>query len=202
MAIDPVKHAIMLAVSLICGVILAVFYELLGGCTYFGILLSLRFKKRQINKVFKTVSLFFKDLFFCFVIGCMLVLVIYITNDGEFRFMAPAGMAIGFIVGYKTLGHLVRYCVTLVSNILFKALLLILRPFVLFGRKFKEKLIDRLLHRISSCLHVTGDQLSNNSVGKKGKNGKKKKKNIHNTQKSIDGIGVSIGDRDLHWNIH
>jgi len=192
----------MLGVSLMCGVILAVFYELLGGCTYFGILLSLRLKKRQINRFFGAVSLFLKDLFFCFVIGCMLVLVIYITNDGEFRVMAPAGMAIGFIVGYKTLGQFVRYFVTLLSELIFKALLLILRPFVIFGRKVKEKLIDSSVRRIRGCMRISEDQLANNNGGIKRKHGKKKKQNIHHTQKCINGIGVGIGDSNLHWNIH
>ena len=204
MAIDPIRHAIMLGASIICGVLLAVFYELMGGLSYFWTLITLHCKKGTVNKFLKNFLLFFKDLFFCFVIGCVLVLVIYITNDGEFRVMAPIGMALGFIVGRKTLGHLIRYIVTLLLEMLFKALKLILRPVVFLVRKIKIKLIDRVWKHLKKRLHshVFIGRLTNKNIGIKRKNGKDKKQNICHTKKSVDSIGANACGSDRHWNIH
>ena len=204
MAIDPIRHAIMLGSSVICGVLLAVFYELMGGLSYFWTLINLRCKNGTINKFLKNILLFFKDLFFCFVIGCVLVLVIYITNDGEFRVMAPIGMVFGFVVGRKTLGHLIRYIITLLLEILFKALKLILRPIIFWVRKIKMKLIDRGWKRLKNRLHLRVPicRLTNNNVGIKRKNGKNKKQNICHTKKSVDSLSANTCGSNLHWNIH
>lgn len=194
----------MLGASIICGVLLAVFYELMGGLSHFWTLITRHCKEKTVNKFLKNILLFFKDLFFCFIIGCVLVLVIYITNDGEFRVMAPIGMALGFIIGRKTLGHLIRYFITLLFELLYKALKLILRPAMFLVRKVKVKLIDRIWQQLKllRSAHAPRDRFAKNNIGIKRKNGKKKKQNICHTKKSVDNFSSHVCGSDLHWNIH
>lgn len=52
--------------------------------------------------------LFVQDVLFGLLGGLMLVLLLYYTNDGQFRGLAVVGMLSGFFVYYYTLGGLVR----------------------------------------------------------------------------------------------
>ena len=54
------------------------------------------------------VLLFVQDVVFGLLGGLMLVLLLYYTNDGQFRGLAVVGMLSGFFVYYYTLGGLVR----------------------------------------------------------------------------------------------
>jgi hypothetical protein len=51
--------------------------------------------------------IFCEDILFGVICGVVMTLLVYITNDGTFRIMAPAGMLCGFIAYYLTVGRLV-----------------------------------------------------------------------------------------------
>lgn len=51
-------------------------------------------------------GLFLLDLLFGLTCVCVLILLLYYTNDGQFRFFAPIGMGCGFLLWYQTLGRL------------------------------------------------------------------------------------------------
>ncbi len=52
------------------------------------------------------VVLFVSDVLFGLICGCVLILLLYYTNDGQFRFLALLGMGCGFFVWRHTLGLL------------------------------------------------------------------------------------------------
>lgn len=203
MAIDPIKHAMMFAASMVCGLLFVVFYEFMEVFPTFFSLLALHYKNKPINNSIKSIYLFFKDLFFCFIIGCALTLVMYITNDGEFRIMAPLGMFLGVLVGRKTIGRIVRYVMTLLAQILFKVLALILHPAIFLGCKIKKMLIDCVGLRIKCYLNArTATKRLTDNDGIKSNNEKKKRQETYNAQEPIDGIGIGVCSCNLNWNVH
>ena len=202
MAIDPIKHAMMFAASMLCGLILVVFYEFMEVFPTFFSLVSLHYKKK-INNSIKNIFFFFKDLFLCFLIGCTLILVMYINNDGEFRIMAPLGMFLGAFVGQKTLGRIVRYAMKLLAQILFKILALILHPAVFLGCKIKKMLIDCVGRRIKCYLNArtATKQLTYND-GIQSNNEKTKRQEACKPQEPVDGIGIGVCSGNFNWNVH
>ena len=51
--------------------------------------------------------IFVEDALFGVLCGCTMTLLIYFTNDGIFRAMAPLGMLSGFLIYYHTLGRVI-----------------------------------------------------------------------------------------------
>jgi hypothetical protein len=108
MTVDPIALARMFLASLLCGVLLELFWECLGfiGCI-------VRYRKKGSTKPVKDnpvglVIIFIKDILFFTIAGVVVAVLIYWTNDGQFRFLALAGLLIGFLICYKTLGSLLR----------------------------------------------------------------------------------------------
>lgn len=58
----------------------------------------------------RSVVLFSQDVLFGLIGGMTLVLLLYYTNDGQFRGLAVIGMISGFFVYHHTLGRLIRLC--------------------------------------------------------------------------------------------
>lgn len=108
MTVDPIALARMFVASLLCGVLLELFWECLGFIGY-----VVRYRKKGSAKPAKEnplgyVIIFIKDILFFTVAGVIVAVLIYWTNDGQFRFLALAGLLIGFFLCYRTLGSLLR----------------------------------------------------------------------------------------------
>lgn len=61
----------------------------------------------KIHKILMGIWLFFEDILFFTIAGTAVALLMYYTNDGQFRLMALAVAAFGFVTYYLTLGKLV-----------------------------------------------------------------------------------------------
>ena len=68
------------------------------------------------RRVGRHALLFVQDVLFGLIGGLVLVLLLYYTNDGQFRGLAVVGMLSGFFVYYYTLGGLVRLGVDGLTN--------------------------------------------------------------------------------------
>lgn len=64
---------------------------------------SLRHRFLGASRVVQTVLRFFVDVFFCLVLATLLLLILYATNDGAFRFSAPVCLLGGFFACLVTL---------------------------------------------------------------------------------------------------
>ena len=70
--------------------------------------LGLRSEGRsRIRAGVRIAVIFLEDVVFGVVGAAVMILLVYVTNDGVFRVMAPAGMLIGFCLYYVTVGRLV-----------------------------------------------------------------------------------------------
>lgn len=58
-------------------------------------------------RILRHTVIFLEDVLFGLLCGVVMTLLIYFTNDGIFRAMAPMGMLTGFFVYYMTVGRLV-----------------------------------------------------------------------------------------------
>ena len=128
MTVDPIALARMLLASLLCGAILELFWECLGfiGC-------AVRYRKNGSTGPVKDnpvglVIIFIKDILFFTIAGVVVAVLIYWTNDGQFRFLSLAGLIIGFICCYKTLGMLLRKLNEQLVKLLFAALRILTYP--------------------------------------------------------------------------
>ena len=63
--------------------------------------------RRRLSRILRTLLIFAEDLLFGVVCGISLIILLYYTNDGQFRALSVCGMACGFFVYYHTLGRLV-----------------------------------------------------------------------------------------------
>ncbi len=70
----------------------------------------------------RSVWLFLLDVLFGLLCVCVLILLLYYTNDGQFRLLAAAGMGCGFFAWYHTLGRLLgRFTDVMVRGLYFVA---------------------------------------------------------------------------------
>ncbi len=70
----------------------------------------------------RAVWLFLLDALFGLLCVCVLILLLYYTNDGQFRLLAAAGMGCGFFAWYHTLGRLLgRFTDLMVRGLYFVA---------------------------------------------------------------------------------
>jgi hypothetical protein len=108
MTIDPISLARMFLLSLVCGAALELLWECFGfiGCV-------VKYRKKGSDGPAKDnpvglVLIFIKDILFFTVAGAIVAVFVYWTNDGQFRFLALAGLFTGFLCCRRTLGRLLR----------------------------------------------------------------------------------------------
>lgn len=127
--IDPDRLMGMLLWGIVCGAVLGVLWDVFRLTR---VMLGFSYPSRSADKLYaqplpllgKTlprhsgqkkslcdrlggVILFAEDVVFGLVCGVVMSLLVYVTNDGIFRAMAPIGMLIGFLIYYLTVGRLV-----------------------------------------------------------------------------------------------
>lgn len=128
MTVDPVALARMFLISLLCGSLLELLWEFFG---FFICVLKYR-KSGDIGPIKDSIPgliiIFIKDILFFSVAGAVVAVLIYWTNDGQFRFLALAGLLIGFLCCYKTLGKLIRFLNLQLVKFLFTVLSLLTYP--------------------------------------------------------------------------
>lgn len=75
-----------------------------------------------------------RDIVFFTVGGIAFSVFVYATNNGKVRFIAVAGMIIGFFAFYFTVGKLLRRVTAVIVVYIYKCIFLLLRPFrIVFG---------------------------------------------------------------------
>lgn len=79
------------------------------------------------SKALCATVLFLEDVLFFVIAGVALVLVLYYANDGQFRGIAPLGMAAGFFVYYNTVGHIVRRVSVGLARLILRAVAAVLK---------------------------------------------------------------------------
>ena len=82
---------------------------------------NLELRKFKVKNAFFATFVFFQDFFFIIIAFIGIILLNFYFNNGLFRFLPLLSFGIGFVIYYFTLG---------------KLLMLILRPIVLFTRRF------------------------------------------------------------------
>ena len=128
MEISMVSLARMTLWALLMGIAFGIFYDVIRisrvmvGVTYGGIvrksadrLYSIEYpligkikrKESTLKGRFMGFHVAVGDLIFCTVVGGVLCIFFYYTNDGIFRWQALAASALGFFAYYKTVGALV-----------------------------------------------------------------------------------------------
>jgi hypothetical protein len=153
--IDPDRLMAMLLWGLVCGAALGVLWDVFRltrvmlGVTYplkhvpvpdkernlplLGRPLPSRTGKDPVWKRWmRPIVIFCEDVLFGVTCGTVMSLLIYVTNDGIFRVMAPVGMLVGFLVYYVTVGRLVlslsQWIVYIIRVLLCYATALLLLP--------------------------------------------------------------------------
>ncbi len=105
-------------------------------------------KKHCLRSVILQILLFFEDILFFLIAGCVIALLLYYTNDGQFRGMAVFGVVCGFVLYYFTVGRLVIS----VSRILVFVIKAVLAYMVLFAA-FPSALLFKALKLVAQKIH-------------------------------------------------
>ncbi len=118
----------MFLVSLLCGGALEIVWESLGFIGF-----AVRYKRgggsgRAGESSFGLIIIFIKDILFFTLAGAVFSVLIYWANDGQFRFLALAGVVIGFIICHRTLGRLIRLLNEQIVKLLFTLLGILFYP--------------------------------------------------------------------------
>lgn len=112
---------------------------------------SLRKKHGRVHKIVTAVWLFFEDILFFVLCGVAVALLMYYTNDGQFRLMALVTVSVGFAVYYITVGRIVlssAYAVSFAIRVTVTYLVLILLTPLAFFFKLLKKLFGYTFGRI------------------------------------------------------
>jgi hypothetical protein len=103
------------------------------------------------ERVWHKVVLFAEDVLFGLVGGVILILLLYYTNNGQFRGLAPLGMVSGFFVYEQTVGRLVRLCldwlVAMIGRMVRWAVRCVCLPFRMLYRLYERVIGRRLRER-------------------------------------------------------
>ena len=54
-------------------------------------------KKGRVGRALSFIALLVEDLIFFALVGCAIAVLIYCSNDGDFRILSPFGVAVGFL---------------------------------------------------------------------------------------------------------
>lgn len=107
MEISMLRMWIMAALSLFCGILLGVVYDLVRFVrVVFGIDVSNPFKKGKRFAIFKYLFVAVGDLLFFVIAAVVMCVFFFLTGDGRVRGFALAGTALAFWCYYKTVGKL------------------------------------------------------------------------------------------------
>ena len=98
--------------------------------------------RQRVSRIQRAILVFSGDLLFGVVCGISLIILLYYTNDGQFRALAVFGTACGFFVYYHTLGRLVM----LFSEVIVHAVRWLARRIVKLAL-WPFRMIARLLYR-------------------------------------------------------
>lgn len=122
------------------------------------------------KRAWQKAVLFAEDVLCGLVGGVILLLLLYYTNNGQFRGLAPLGMLSGFFVYEYTVGRLVRLCldwlIAVVKRVVRLAVRCVCLPFRLLyrlyerliGRRLKEGCQRRLLRHLEDMTRRTGER--------------------------------------------
>lgn len=123
-------------------------------------------RPRKERKMLKYIVLLVEDVIFCLICGITIALLLYQTNDGQFRLSALVVMLSGFGVYLLTVGRLIRLFSGLIVVIMRSAIAWILAivayPIVILIRliaKWLSPLCNRLKSRVASHLHILKQKL-------------------------------------------
>ncbi|MBQ9080477.1 MAG: spore cortex biosynthesis protein YabQ [Clostridia bacterium] len=133
MGIDPAALARMTALSVVLGVGLELFLELLR---FVGGIFSPRLMDESLpaKNVAVVIWLTVRDIIFFCVSGAVFATFVYYANNGNIRFVAIAGTLIGFFGCYLTLGRLIRRASALMLRAFYKMLYILFYPLRLLAR--------------------------------------------------------------------
>ncbi len=99
-------------------------------------------KHGRVHRIVTAFWLFFEDILFFVLCGVAVALLMYYTNDGQFRLMALVTVSVGFTVYYITVGRIVlssAYAVSFAIRVTVTYLVLILlTPFAFFLKLLKK----------------------------------------------------------------
>lgn len=105
-------------------------------------------KRHCLRSILLQLLLFFEDILFFLIAGCVIALLLYYTNDGQFRGMAVFGVVSGFVLYYFTVGKLVisvsRALVFAIKAVLAYTILLVAFPSALLFKALK--LVTQKIH--------------------------------------------------------
>ena len=110
MAISQALLGRMLIGALLTGAVWGAWYDVLR---LFRVIVGLEGDCRRAGRkkrLCHSVVLFVQDVLFGVIGGVSLVLLLYYTNDGQFRGLAVIGMLLGACVYHQTIGRGVRFC--------------------------------------------------------------------------------------------
>lgn len=118
MRLDPWALARMTCLSVVLGVALSVFLELMRFVwSLFGVGVDSRSRGRG-RAAAQGIALFFRDVIFFTVAGVSFSVLVYSTNNGRVRLSAVLGVLAGLWLGYLTVGRLMRCACGAVSCVL------------------------------------------------------------------------------------
>lgn len=122
------------------------------------------------ERVWQKAVLFAEDVLFGLVGGVILILLLYYTNNGQFRGLALVGLLSGFFVYEHTVGRLVRLCldwlIAVIKRVVRWAVRFVCLPFrILYrlyeriiGRRLKEWRDQKRLRRLGKMTRQTGER--------------------------------------------
>ena len=102
--------------------------------------------------------LFVEDMIFALLWGCTTILIGYLLNHGQVRWMVPVGMGCGFFVYMVTLGRLVRHVATWVVNLVHRILNILWRWIATPVRWFYRKTIRPAIQSIQAKRQARANQ--------------------------------------------
>lgn len=128
MRIDPWALTRMTCFSALLGVALSILLELLR---FIWSLAGADGKPcNRGGAIAQYISLFFRDIVFFVVSGCMFSVLVYSTNNGQIRFAAVLGVVAGVLIGYYTVGRLARCVCSAISRVLREVAVMVMRTLV------------------------------------------------------------------------
>ena len=140
MEISMTAAAVSAALSVIVGVFLGAFYDVIRFLrAALGITVASPFKKGKLtfHAVFGYVFVILTDLLFFLVAAAIMASFFFLTGDGRMRGYGLCGAFLGFLIYYNTVGRLFIGAVEYIISLLKKAFRLMLVPFARLLKLFK-----------------------------------------------------------------
>lgn len=166
MRLDPWALARMTCLSVVLGMALSVFWELMR---FVWSLVGVGFgadgePRGRWSVTAERIALFFRDVIFFAAAGCSFAVLVYGTNNGRVRLSAVLGVPIGMWLGYLTVGKLLRCVCGALSRVLREAVAAVATAIVGAVRT----LVGRVSTLHAKCKKIKGKKGSGNDAGTKG----------------------------------